>query len=318
MSISVEAHFAQQLASNLPKFREKALKKIGIWFQKVSVTSTALDEEILLRIWKGLYYYFWHCDKMLVQEEKADVISQYIHVFKSVKYSFLYLDTFLKTIAREWHDIDKFRLDKFLMLVRRFLHQGYQLLKNLKWEVKYIKAFVKTLKNTVLSPSSESVPLGLKIHISEIYMEELAKVGADEVTSKILLQFLLPYCRVLCYCDDPSLLNSVSKDVFLYLINQDADEDEFEELPVLQFKPTAVQKLLMKFANIPNIRRSNLKVIHTIIKEFENYKNGVNKYEQFMAKQYPNCDLKKRDIEKAALDLFKEETKGVKKMKGII
>ncbi|GFY41586.1 ribosomal RNA processing protein 1 homolog A [Trichonephila inaurata madagascariensis] len=243
MELPIEAYFARKLADNAPDVREKALKEIGEWFETVSVATAVLDEDILLKMWKGLYYYFWHCDKMLVQEEKAEIISQYIHNFRSVKFSFLYLETFFKTMAREWHGIDRFRLDKFMMLTRFLLHQGFQLVKNHKWEVKFIKRFVKALKSTVLNPSSGSAPFGLKSHITDIYMEELANVGADEVTPKILRQFLLPYCRILYCTNDDFFMSHIEKDIFLYLLNQGADEEEFGEFPVLQFKPNALQKL---------------------------------------------------------------------------
>ncbi|GBM02226.1 Ribosomal RNA processing protein 1 B [Araneus ventricosus] len=307
MGITVEAHFAQQLASNQPHIRERALKKIGKWFERISVSSEELNEETFLKIFKGLYYYFWHCDKMLVQEDRAEVISQFIHSFKSMEYSFLYIDSFFTTMTREWHCIDRYRIEKFMMLVRKFLHQCFQLLKSKCWKVKYIKAVLNILKKTVLTPSEDSAPFGLKTHISDIYMEELTKVGHDEVTPKILRKFLLPYCDVLCYCDDPSFLQSVKKDVFLYLINQDADEDQFHEFPILQFNPNSVQKLLMKHANKPDVKRKNMKVIYSIIKEYEDYKNGINAFEKMLESQHSNRKLRKRAIEKASLKLVEEE-----------
>lgn len=36
------------------------------------------------------------------------------------------------------------------------------------------------MKKSVIS-SLQEMPVGLKMHITDIYMEELAKVGADEV-----------------------------------------------------------------------------------------------------------------------------------------
>ncbi|KFM74907.1 Ribosomal RNA processing protein 1-like protein, partial [Stegodyphus mimosarum] len=69
----------------------------------------------MLKLWKGLFYYFWNCDKPLFQEERADIISRYIHVFKNLECSFLYIDTFFLTMAREWGTIDRYRLEKFMM-----------------------------------------------------------------------------------------------------------------------------------------------------------------------------------------------------------
>ncbi|PRD32784.1 UNVERIFIED_CONTAM: Rrp1 [Trichonephila clavipes] len=210
----------------------------------------------------------------------------------------------VQTMAREWHGIDRFRLDKFMMLTRFLLRQGFQLVKNHKWEVKCIEHFVKALKSTVLNPSSGSAPFGLKSHITDIYMEELANVGADEVTSKILQQFLLPYCRILYCTEDDIFLTHIKKDIFHYLLNQDAEEEEFGEFPVLQFKPIALQKLLFKFAK-PDIRRRNLKVIHRI-----------NVLEETLKRHLFDTTkpLGEEDIEKAHQDLI-EEVKKKRKLK---
>lgn len=53
---------------------------------------------------------------LFLKEEKADVISKYIHVFQTVDCAFLYIDTFFQTMAREWMAIDRYRLEKFMMV----------------------------------------------------------------------------------------------------------------------------------------------------------------------------------------------------------
>jgi hypothetical protein len=45
----------------------------------------------------------------------------------------LYFDCFLATMRREWFAIDYHRLDKFLMLVRRFLAAALGLLRDKRW-----------------------------------------------------------------------------------------------------------------------------------------------------------------------------------------
>lgn len=59
-----------------------------------------------------MYYYYF----LFLKEEKADVISKYIHVFQTVDCAFLYIDTFFQTMAREWMAIDRYRLEKFMMV----------------------------------------------------------------------------------------------------------------------------------------------------------------------------------------------------------
>lgn len=44
-----------------------------------------------------------------------------------------YFRIFARTMQREWFGIDKLRLDKFMMLARKFLHQLYTHLQNTGW-----------------------------------------------------------------------------------------------------------------------------------------------------------------------------------------
>jgi len=72
-----------------------------------------------MRLWKGLYYCFWMSDKPLVQEELAEVIGSMTNCFGSNHSSaFLFISSFMQTMGREWVGIDRWRMDKFMMLVR--------------------------------------------------------------------------------------------------------------------------------------------------------------------------------------------------------
>ncbi|XP_054719682.1 ribosomal RNA processing protein 1 homolog A-like [Uloborus diversus] len=268
MELTPEVEFAQKLVSNQPKVREKVLKQIGKWLAIKSSADEAFTEDGMLKLWKGLFLYFWNCDKPLFQEERADLISKYIHAFKKTKYSFLYMDTFFQTMSREWFGIDKYRIEKFMMFVRKFLRECFELLKRSEWNFKRVKQFRKVMKKTVISPKSESAPLGLKIHICDIYMEELARAGSEQLTPEMITWFLNPYLIVLWKCDDSSFLENVSKDVFLYLLNQDADEQEFHKFPVLKFDATEIQKLLLEHATKPTIRKLNRSRMYDVIQEF--------------------------------------------------
>lgn len=129
--MSVETIFAQKLASNEVKVRAKAMKKLSMWLTSRSNSSPegSFSEEEMLRVWKGLFYCFWMSDKMLVQEELAEQMSSLLHCFyQSGKSSLsndgmMFVRCGLRTLGREWKGIDRFRMDKFMMLVRRFLRQ---------------------------------------------------------------------------------------------------------------------------------------------------------------------------------------------------
>ena len=52
-----------------------------------------------------------------------------------MKSGMLFCETFLSTMEREWHGIDRLRMDKFYLLIRCMLHQIFILLKNNAWDI---------------------------------------------------------------------------------------------------------------------------------------------------------------------------------------
>ena len=73
----------------------------------------------MMRLWKGLYYCFWMSDKPLIQEELAESIGSMVNSFGSNESAaLLFASCFMATLAREWVGLDRWRMDKFMMLVR--------------------------------------------------------------------------------------------------------------------------------------------------------------------------------------------------------
>lgn len=58
------------------------------------------------------------------------------------------------------------------------LGQGLALVKKAKWKKKYIELFCHILKKQVLMAEND----GYKIHITDIYLDEIEKVGANVVS----------------------------------------------------------------------------------------------------------------------------------------
>ena len=50
-----------------------------------------------------------------------------------------------------------------------------------QWKKKQIRQLVEILSGHMISPNNEDVPTGLKLHIADIYMDELENVGTGEV-----------------------------------------------------------------------------------------------------------------------------------------
>ncbi|XP_071747231.1 uncharacterized protein [Lepeophtheirus salmonis] len=209
---SVEIQFAQKLAGNDVNVRDKALKKLKKWLSG----NKALNPDEMLRLWKGLYYCYWMSDKPLIQEELSEKISELIHVFGSNEALALsYAESYFKTMNREWFGIDRWRMDKFLLLSRRFLRSSLNYLKSHSWNS--LSDFMNIMEREVLRKVPQN-DLGFRLHIIEIFLEEVAKVGgADFELSDTFLEVFL---KDLAFGTESRIQGQVVKHIFHYLIKQ--------------------------------------------------------------------------------------------------
>lgn len=74
-----------------------------------------------MRIWKGLFYAMWMSDKPLIQEECAENIASLIHS-TTPESSLCFFKCGFVVLGTEWFGIDRWRLDKFLMVTSTHLH----------------------------------------------------------------------------------------------------------------------------------------------------------------------------------------------------
>jgi len=182
--------FARALGSTDFVTREKGLQALLQW---MCLKKSEISELDMMKIWKGLFFCFWHSDKAPVQVRAAECwllepctiwscrvirvsldapganleyschevtsLSQLMYVPTPPHHTHpsnnpqadlaqrlasmlpqlppptarLYFGCFLATMRREWFAIDYHRLDKFLMLVRRFVVAMMGLLQDSDW-----------------------------------------------------------------------------------------------------------------------------------------------------------------------------------------
>ncbi|XP_072470933.1 ribosomal RNA processing protein 1 homolog B isoform X4 [Notamacropus eugenii] len=142
----------------------------------------------------------------------------------------LFIQTFWKTMNREWKGIDQQRLDKYYMLIRLVLRQSFEVLKRNGWDESRIKLFLDVLMKEILHPESNS-PNGVKFHFIDIYLDELAKVGAKELVADQNLKFIDPFCKIAAKTKDHTLVQTIARGIFEVIVDQSpfAPEDLMEE-----------------------------------------------------------------------------------------
>ncbi|KAL5002714.1 nucleolar protein,Nop52-domain-containing protein [Aspergillus recurvatus] len=119
--------FVRELASSDKKIRDKATDSLSLFLR--SKTDLSLLE--LLKLWKGLFFCFYHSDRPLTQQALARNLSYTLVPSLPRTTVHRFLRAFWITIGREFHAIDRLRLDKYLLLIRSYVSVAFQIfLKN--------------------------------------------------------------------------------------------------------------------------------------------------------------------------------------------
>ncbi|XP_029169907.1 ribosomal RNA processing protein 1 homolog [Nylanderia fulva] len=215
--VAQEIKMARLLTNTDKKIRDKVLKRLKKWLTVRSQSSFDFTKTDFMSLWKGLFYCMWMSDKMLIQEELAESLSKLVHCFNSKDTIILYTSSALMTLAIEWFGIDQYRLDKFSMLVRRILRQTFVICKNNSWNIEWVTEMSKMFLEVFLHPKTG---LGFNLHMTEIYLEELAKVSNGNIPEDVVHEFIKPFVIYQMTTDDERQIKHIMQHVFRYLIFQ--------------------------------------------------------------------------------------------------
>nr|XP_002128128.1 ribosomal RNA processing protein 1 homolog A-like [Ciona intestinalis] len=287
---AVEAKFAQRLASNEKKIRDRAFKKLRQFMIARSVKQEGgFVRNEMIKMWKGLFYCMWMSDKPLIQEELANQMAQLITQLGCMKTSMLYLETFLATIQREWLGIDRLRMDKFLLLTRFMLRNAFECLKNKGWETGDIGWLTSILSNGPLcsvAPTANPTSgpsLGIRYHFIDIYLEELTACGIDSLEPEKATDLLLPFCSLVNNTSVIELKERVAEKIFQEIIDQsdaalklvsEVSGEAPPDQPRLSFDYSGIADSLLEQTKQPGAMARNRKKVYQIIQNFREVASG--------------------------------------------
>ncbi|KAI0485057.1 Nop52-domain-containing protein [Xylariaceae sp. FL0804] len=121
--------FIKNLASSIPKTRLAAVDSLRTFLSAPS-RARRLGRLDHLRLWKGLFYAVWMCDRPRPQQALCADLASLLDALPvgtdndnndPAAVVRRWLAAFWETMAREWTGVDVLRMDKFLLLVRRVL-----------------------------------------------------------------------------------------------------------------------------------------------------------------------------------------------------
>ncbi|KAK6016968.1 nucleolar protein,Nop52, partial [Ostertagia ostertagi] len=305
---SVEVIFAQKLACGEPVTRQRASRTLQDWIKQQSAVRP-FNEADMLRLCKGLHYVLWMQDKMLLQEELADRISQLQLVFTREEERVLFVESIFRSLAKEWNHIDRWRMDKFLMMMRRVLRVLFTHLSSLQWKKSFREPYWAAFSRTTIS--TESFPDGLKFHFAAIILDEMDNAGG--ITKKQITACLKPFADLLGIRGiSDYLFDSISEEVFATILHQKSEEiaskmetdgDVDEESAGIQFDYAALGKMLFDIGKKPETISRRRRKLYDLVKRFDQAAKGCDPYH--FEPPVPEIELTSKDIDEAALKLKK-------------
>ncbi|KAF7004227.1 hypothetical protein CFC21_019461 [Triticum aestivum] len=205
------AAITRRLASCNAGARERAVRHLLADFLPASAPHLSATD--LLKLWKGLFFCFWHADKPLYQADLASRLAAAVSAAATPAVAADFLAAYLATIRREWSAIDVHRLDKFYLLNRRFLHHAFLFLGARSFAPDVTAQIVSVISEKAVLPEADNATgRGLGYHVADVFLDEILPVLPVSLKSMELL--LAPFFTVLEKSADRVLVSKVRSSLF--------------------------------------------------------------------------------------------------------
>ncbi|KAH9238115.1 hypothetical protein K456DRAFT_1414157 [Colletotrichum gloeosporioides 23] len=226
--------FIKNLASSDRKLRTQALTSLQT-FLGSHRSLTRLDA---LKLWKGLFYAMWMCDRAVPQQNLAAELASLTACLQNADVP-AWLSAFYETMSKNWTDIDVLRMEKFLLLVRRTFASGLTWVKEGDYTEGRADALAGVLAEWPFEVEGDlrKVPIGLRLHGVDIWVDELErteiiKEGASEKAvafAKRVSKLVEPLKRSPIKTVRVKAAESLEDDRLPWVESQEEDKDGAEE-----------------------------------------------------------------------------------------
>lgn len=135
-------------------------------------------------------------DRPIPQQNLCTSLASLISILPS-ETTIPFLRAFWQTMQREWTNIDVLRMEKFLLLVRRYVGASFEDLKKRGWDEEEMNGMKEVWGEVPLNVDDMRVPNGIRFHVLDLWVDELEKVGVLEEGNEAVLESLLEPVRKL-------------------------------------------------------------------------------------------------------------------------
>ncbi|KAF0975780.1 hypothetical protein FDP41_005107 [Naegleria fowleri] len=221
-------------------------------FNKLDLETNFVD---FRKLWKGGLYGFWLCDGEFKQHEMGQLLAECIHSVKGTSENphelpIAFLRAFFDELFETWPRLDRYRMDKYLMLVRKVMQQAFVCLnKTFHYKPEVVEEFIDfILEDGVFNNEERNLLSSLQIHVAELFFLELVQYGGPQVeddsdyhlNEDALMKFITFFVKNLAETKNNSIIKTYREDMFDLLLEyqitqygnneeESADNDEMQD-----------------------------------------------------------------------------------------
>jgi len=280
----MSSSFAKKLADSDKNTRDKTFHACAKWLRARDELA-AMDSK---KLWKGLFYSYWHADGRRTQLDVANAMGALTHgLGRNVMMS--YVEGFLWTMRREWAGIDHHRMDKYCLLTKRVTHHALRFVGERGWDTDLVRLFAEVLSTSVFGGGKEnkSVTIGFKMYLTEIFLDQIEAVtrgesgvemdeGEDDedsgapvpIPSAALATLLAPFVDAMQKEESEVLLKRITNEIFAPLADVERASSGAPRLTPSAMKVVYERAISLGAENgVEDVCREALYELHAMMKK---------------------------------------------------
>ncbi|CAJ2633673.1 uncharacterized protein LOC123921040 [Trifolium pratense] len=205
-----------KLVSSQKRSREKSLRILLKSWQSQNL----LPQNDAKKLWKSLFNCVLHSDKPHLQSDLIDRITSHLSTLHHHQPSLAlqYFSIFFITIRRELSGIDSLRLEKFYLLIRRFISNLFSLLNKNSWNLEFVESFMNCLGDATFCGKDKLLikANGVNYHVVSVFLDEITPFLP--VNLCVLEVLFRPFFDAMVKLNDKVLLGKIKSCFFDVLL----------------------------------------------------------------------------------------------------
>ena len=119
----------------------------------------------------------WHSDRPQTQQKLANSLASLVDDMRAALFG-PFLSAFWTTLATNFHLIDSLRLDKFLLLMRKYVNVAFSYLDHRHWPPDLTAEYLQVIQDVLLEDQGK-ISDGIRYHIFDVWIDELEAADQD-------------------------------------------------------------------------------------------------------------------------------------------